>query len=60
MVTALVYVPAKSQENLRIGIERSIWGWREETVAKGGTLQVLNDLSEGDYLLLGRVRWITM
>ncbi|MFE4972892.1 hypothetical protein ACFRAR_12345 [Kitasatospora sp. NPDC056651] len=53
MPTALVYVPAPSQANLKIGIERSLWGWRAETVARGRTEEVLADLNTGDFLLLG-------
>lgn len=53
MPTALVYVPAPSRKNLEIGIKRSIWGWRSQTVARGGTAKVLASLHEGDYLLLG-------
>ncbi|MQY06521.1 hypothetical protein [Actinomadura macrotermitis] len=53
MATALIYVPAPSKGNLQIGIERSLWGWKAETVAKGGTEQVLESLQPGDYLLLG-------
>ncbi|MEV7937204.1 hypothetical protein AB0O82_13805 [Kitasatospora sp. NPDC088264] len=53
MPTALVYVPAPSQANLKIGIQRSLWGWRAETVARGRTDEVLAGLSVGDFLLLG-------
>ncbi|WP_441247384.1 hypothetical protein [Kitasatospora sp. McL0602] len=53
MPTALVYVPAPSQANLKIGIQRSLWGWRAETVARGRTDEVLAGLTAGDFLLLG-------
>ncbi|MFD7986779.1 hypothetical protein ACFV4M_25820 [Kitasatospora indigofera] len=46
-------MPAPSQENLRIGIRRSLWGWKAETVARGRTDAVLAGLGAGDYLLLG-------
>ncbi|GAA2071728.1 hypothetical protein [Actinomadura alba] len=49
----MVYVPARSQGNLDIGIQQSIWGWRSETVDRGGTKQVLESLRAGDYLMLG-------
>ncbi|MFJ7907080.1 hypothetical protein [Kitasatospora sp. NPDC096204] len=53
MPTALVYVPAPSQANLKIGIQRSLWGWRAETVTRGRTDEVLASLTTGDFLLLG-------
>lgn len=53
MSIAAVYVPAPSKRNLRIGQEKAVWGWKDETVAKGGTKQVLEALRPGDVMLLG-------
>ncbi|MER7755279.1 hypothetical protein [Kitasatospora sp. NPDC097643] len=53
MSVAAVYVPAPSKGNLRIGQTRAVWGWKDDTVAKGRTREVLDSLRPGDVLLLG-------
>ncbi|WP_225828227.1 hypothetical protein [Streptomyces naphthomycinicus] len=51
--TAYIYVPSPSRENLEIGLDQGLWGWRPSALARAGARQAVRSLSEGDFVVLG-------
>ncbi|MFF8975151.1 hypothetical protein [Streptomyces sp. NPDC014995] len=51
--TAYIYVPSPSRENLEIGLDQGLWGWRRSALDRAGARQAVQSLSEGDFLVLG-------
>lgn len=51
--TAHIYVPSPSRENLEIGLDQGLWGWRRSALDRAGTRQAVQSLTEGDFLVLG-------
>jgi hypothetical protein len=51
--TAYIYVPSPSRENLEIGLDQGLWGWRSSALDRAGARQAVQSLSEGDFLVLG-------
>lgn len=51
--TAYIYVPSASRENLEIGLDQGLWGWRGSALDRAGARQAVQSLSEGDFLVLG-------
>ncbi|MEU6244748.1 hypothetical protein [Streptomyces sp. NPDC047024] len=51
--TAYTYVPSASRENLEIGLDQGLWGWRSSALDRAGARQAIQSLNEGDFLVLG-------
>lgn len=51
--TGYIYVPAPSKENLEIGLNAGLWGWRSSALDRAGARQAVRRLTKGDFLLLG-------
>ncbi|MEU8538976.1 hypothetical protein AB0C52_03085 [Streptomyces sp. NPDC048717] len=51
--TGYIYVPAPSKENLETGLDAGLWGWRSSALDRAGARQVVQGLTEGDFLILG-------
>ncbi|MGX5212633.1 hypothetical protein ACWKT3_28750 [Streptomyces violaceus] len=51
--SAYIYVPSPSGENLEIGLDRGLWGWRRSALDRAGARQAVRSLTEGDFLILG-------
>ncbi|MFE5595708.1 hypothetical protein [Streptomyces sp. NPDC056549] len=51
--TSYIYVPAPSKENLEIGLNAGLWGWRSSALDRAGARNVVQSLLEGDFLILG-------
>lgn len=51
--SAYIYVPSPSRENLEIGLNQGLWGWRSSTLDRAGVRQAVQSLREGDFLILG-------
>jgi hypothetical protein len=51
--TVFVYVGAEGKHNLEIGIDQSVWGWKEATAEASANQSVLAALGEGVRLVLG-------
>ncbi|AIS00395.1 hypothetical protein [Streptomyces glaucescens] len=51
--TAYIYVPRPSRQNLEIGLDHGLWGWRSSALDRADARQVVQSLSEGDFLVLG-------
>lgn len=50
--TAYVYVPLPSRDNLEIGLDRGLWGWRSSTLDRADGRRMVRSLAEGDFLVL--------
>ncbi|MFE4174194.1 hypothetical protein ACFRR7_19450 [Streptomyces sp. NPDC056909] len=51
--TGYIYVPAPSKENLEIGLNAGLWGWRSSALDRAGARHAVRRLVKGDFLLLG-------
>ncbi len=51
--TGYIYVPAPSAENLEIGLNAGLWGWRSSALDRADARQVVRGLARGDFLVLG-------
>ncbi|MFD8914098.1 hypothetical protein [Streptomyces sp. NPDC059575] len=51
--TAYTYVPSDSRDNLEIGLDQGVWGWRSSALDRAGARQAIQSLREGDFLVLG-------
>lgn len=51
--TGYVYVPRTSEENLAIGLDHNLWGWRPSALDRAGARAEVQSLEEGDLLVLG-------
>lgn len=50
---AYVYVPLSSEENLELGLQGQLWGWKTATLDRSTNRAVVASLGEGDFLILG-------
>ncbi|MEE4419578.1 hypothetical protein [Streptomyces bugieae] len=51
--TGYVYVPRDSATNLEIGLNNSLWGWRDSALDRAGARNDVKRLQKGDLLVLG-------